>query len=365
LITLRTQVLIWVALAVVSLLIIWTFRGILLPFVIGLALAYLLNPLVNRVERTGLNRAWSTAVVLLFVLAIIVGVMVLILPAVTQQVIGLAFRLPDYVTGLRNLGNQWMPSLNSWFGAERVAQFETSLTEWLNNLPALTATATLYVTQSGLTVISVFAIIIFSAVIAFYLLLDWRGMVDGTDRLLPLEHKTEIRQILDDIDHSMAGVVRGQGSVVLFLTIYYATALTLSGISFGLAIGLITGLISFIPFVGFFTGFILSMVIATVQFWPNYWLILVVFLIFVFGQFLEGNVLYPKLVGSSIGINPVWLMFSLFAFYSLFGFVGLLLAVPLSAIAAVLTRYAIAKYKQSQLYLGRSGAPRVDTNLAD
>ena len=364
-ITLRTQVLIWVALAALTLFLIWTFRGILLPFVIGLALAYVLNPLVTWIERIGLNRAWSTAVVLLLVIAIIVGVMVILVPLVYQQIVQLAFGLPGYVTSLRALANQWLPALNDWFGAERVAQFETSLTDWLNNLPALTATATLYLTQSGLTVISVFAVIIFSAVIAFYLLLDWQAMVDGIERLLPLEHKQEIRQILNDIDHSMAGVVRGQGSVVLFLTLYYATALTLSGISFGLAIGLITGLISFIPFVGFFTGFILSMIIGTVQFWPNYWLILVVFLIFVIGQFLEGNVLYPKLVGSSIGINPVWLMFSLFAFFSLFGFVGLILAVPLSAIAAVLTRYAVLKYKQSQLYLGRTGAPPVDTNLAE
>ena len=363
--SLRNQVLIWVGVAAVSLLLIWTFRGILLPFVVGMALAYVLNPLVNQVERTRLNRGWSAAIVLLIVLSIVVGIMVVVVPLVYQQVYGLAFRLPGYIGQLRDLANQWIPALNEWLGPERAAQLESSLTDALNNVPAITATITAYIAQSGLTVISGFAIIVFSAVVAFYLLLDWRGMVDGVERLLPLDHKVEVRGILNDIDRSMAGVVRGQGSVVLVLALYYSTALTVSGISFGFAIGLITGLISFVPFVGFFTGFILSMIIATVQFWPDWWAIVGVLAIFLVGQFLEGNILYPKLVGSSIGINPVWLMFSLFAFASLFGFVGLLLAVPLSAIAAVLTRFAVQKYRQSQLYLGQNGAIDVDSNIAD
>jgi len=359
-------VLIWIALAVVSLFMIWTFRGILLPFVIGLALAYILNPVVAIIQRTGLNRALSTAVVLLFVLAVIVGIMVLVLPLVTQQTIGLVFRLPGYINSLRALANQWVPALNEWLGPDRVAQFETSLTDWLNNLPAMTATVTAYVAQSGLTFISGLAIVIVAPVVAFYLLLDWDGMVGGIDRLLPLDHKLEVRQILNDIDQSMSGVVRGQGSVVLILTTYYAIALSLSGISFGLAIGLMTGLIGFIPYVGFLTGFALSMVIATVQYWPDWPPIVGVLAIFLVGQFLEGNVLYPRLVGSSIGINPVWLMFSLFAFSSLFGFVGLLLAVPLSAIAGVLTRFAVQKYKESPLYLGQSATARdIDANAAD
>lgn len=363
--TLRNQVLIWVGFLVLSVLILYTFRGIMLPFIVGLALAYVLNPVVGLVQRTHLNRGWSTAGVLLFVLAIIVGLMVLVVPLVTQQVIGLLFRLPGYISQLRDLANKWVPALNEWLGPERAAQLEQSLTDMLNNLPAITATVTAYIAQSGLTVISGLGIIIITPVVAFYLLLDWEGMGQGIERLLPLDHKLEVRKILDDIDRSMAGVIRGQGSVVLVLCFYYATALSMTGISFGLAIGLITGLISFIPFVGFLTGFTLSMVIATVQFWPNWPFVLIVFVVFLVGQFLEGNVLYPKLVGSSIGINPVWLMFSLFAFASLFGFVGLLLAVPLSAIAAVLTRYGVLKYKQSQLYLGQNGGPHADTNAAD
>jgi predicted PurR-regulated permease PerM len=198
-------------------------------------------------------------------------------------------------------------------------------------------------------------VLFIAPVVAFYLLLDWEGMVKKVDELLPRQYADEIRGVLHDIDRSMAGVIRGQGSVILVLMIYYSTALSLVGLNFGLAIGIIGGLLSFIPFVGFLTGFVLSMAIALVQFWPDRWVfVVIVFMVYLVGQFLEGNILYPKLVGQSININPVWLMFALFAFALLFGFVGLLLAVPLAAITGVLARYAIRKYQESPLYLGRA-----------
>jgi predicted PurR-regulated permease PerM len=355
-ISLRNQVLIWVSLLLVSILVLWVFRSILLPFVAGIVIAYLLNPLVSLVERTKIGRGWSTAIVLLLVIAIIGGLMFLVVPLVAQQVAGLAQRLPDYVTQLRALANEWLPQLNSWLGPEQVQRFETQLNEFLVSAPAYMATLTAWLAQSGWTIINILAIFIITPVVAFYLLLDWDSMVKGIDNLLPRDHRVEIRRVLNDIDRSIAAVFRGQGSVILVLCIYYASALSVVGLSFGLAVGLITGLFSFIPFVGFLTGLVLSMGIALVQFWPNWVMVVIVFAVFMIGQFLEGNVLYPKLVGSSIGINPVWLMFALFAFALLFGFVGLLLAVPLSAIAAVLTRWAISKYRESALYLGRHAA---------
>jgi predicted PurR-regulated permease PerM len=213
--------------------------------------------------------------------------------------------------------------------------------------------------QSGLGVLNAIAVLFIAPVVAFYLLLDWEGMVKRVDDLLPREHRYEIRGVLRDIDRSMAGVIRGEGSVILVLTIYYSTALSLVGLNFGLAIGIIGGLLSFIPYVGFLIGFVLSMGVALVQFWPDRWVfIVIVFAVYMVGQFLEGNVLYPKLVGQSININPVWLMFALFAFGLLFGFVGLLLAVPLAAIVGVLIRYVLKRYQESPLYLGgsRTGA---------
>jgi len=154
------------------------------------------------------------------------------------------------------------------------------------------------------------------------------------------------------IDKAMAAVIRGQGTVIILLSIFYGVALTVAGLNFGLAIGVTAGLLSFIPYVGFLVGIVLSAGVAIVQYWPDFWPIGIVLGIFLVGQFLEGNILYPKLVGSSIGVHPVWLMFALFAVGTLFGFVGLLLAVPIVAFIGVLVRFAIKKYTQGQLYLG-------------
>lgn len=352
-ISLRNQLLIWVSLLLVSILVLWVFRGILLPFVAGIVIAYLLNPLVSLVERVKIGRGWATAVVLFVVLGLIGGLMVIFVPLLISQVVGLAQRLPDYVVQLRALAQEWLPQLNNWLGQAQVERFETQLNELLGNAPIWTANITAFLAQSGWSIINTVGIFIITPVVAFYLLLDWDSMVKGIDDLLPRDHRVEIRRVLSDIDRSIASVFRGQASVILVLCIYYASALSVVGLSFGLAIGIITGLLSFIPFVGFLTGLMLSVGVALVQFWPNWVMVAIVFAVFMIGQFLEGNVLYPKLVGSSIGINPVWLMFALFAFALLFGFVGLLLAVPLSAIVAVLIRYATRKYKESALYLGR------------
>ncbi|MHB1102008.1 MAG: AI-2E family transporter [Devosia sp.] len=355
--TLRIQVLIWVAFFLVTILVLWVFRSILLPFVVGLALAYLLNPLVNLIQKIGIGRAWASAIVLFFVLAVIFGLFLMLVPLVGQQVVGLIARLPGYITDLQALVQNLAPQLSEWLGPERAAQFESSLADLIGRGVELAGSITAQVAQSGITVLNTIAILFITPVVAFYLLLDWEGMVKRVDDLLPRAYRDEIRGVLDQIDKSMAGVIRGQGSVILVLCVYYATALSLVGLNFGLAIGLIGGLLSFIPYVGFLIGFALSMAIALVQFWPDQWVFVVIVLaVYMVGQFLEGNILYPKLVGQSININPVWLMFALFAFALLFGFVGLLLAVPLAAITGVLTRYSLAKYQASSLYRGPEAA---------
>ena len=366
--TLRTQVLIWIGFSIVVILAIWLFRPILLPFVIGIALAYILNPVVTFVQRMGIGRAWASAAVLLSVFGLIIGLFVVVTPLLITQIVGLASRLPGYIGDLQALIRSIAPQLNEWLGPARAAQLEASLAQFLGTGVEFLGSLTGQVAQSGLTVINTIGILVLTPVVAFYLLLDWEGMVKGIDDLLPREHRREIRQVLDQIDRSIAGVFRGQASVILVLCVYYATGLTLTGLNFGLVIGLMTGLFSFIPFFGFLTGFVLSMGIALVQFAPNWWLVLVVFVVYIIGQFLEGNVLYPRLVGQSININPVWLMFALFAFGLVFGFVGLILAVPLSAITATLMRYAVSRYKDSALYRGervaKPAAPEPELALA-
>lgn len=362
--TLRNQVLVWVGFFAAAIFLLWVFRPILLPFVVGLALAYLLNPLVNLIGRIGVGRAWASGIVLFFGIAVIFGLLLMLVPLFGQQVVDLVARLPGYIITLQELAQSLAPQLAEWLGPERAAQFEASLTDLVTRGVELAGTITAQVAQSGLTVINTIAVLFITPVVAFYLLLDWEGMIQRVDGLLPRAYADEIRGVLDQIDKSMAGVIRGQGSVILVLCIYYSTALSLAGLNYGLAIGLIGGLLSFVPYVGFLVGFGLAMTVSVVQYWPDQWLFMgIVLAVYMVGQFLEANILYPKLVGQSININPVWLMFALFAFSLLFGFVGLLLAVPLAAITGVLTRYALAKYQASSLYRGpehEAGAPKVE-----
>jgi predicted PurR-regulated permease PerM len=194
-------------------------------------------------------------------------------------------------------------------------------------------------------------------VVAFYMLLDWDRMVATVDSWVPREHVETVRAIAREIDRSIAGFVRGQGTLCLILGIYYALGLTVIGLNFGLLIGLLAGLISFIPYVGSLTGLILAIGVAFVQFWPDWMWVAAVAGVFFVGQFIEGNILQPKLVGSSVGVHPVWLMFALLAFGALFGFVGLLVAVPCAAAIAVIMRFALTRYKESPLYRGIEKAP--------
>lgn len=352
---LRNQVLIWIGFFTVLILSLWIFRGILLPFVVGAALAYLLNPLVNQLQRWHFSRIWATVVVLLSILAIIISLFFMLVPVIGQQIIELIQRAPTLFRDLQNLATQYSPEISAWLGPERAAEVERAINEVARNLLGFIARLPGELVSIGMSGVSVVAFIVVAPVVAFYLLLDWEGMIRGIDNLLPRDHKAEIKGILGDIDSSMAGVIRGQGSVLLLDAAFYATALSLIGLNFGLAVGIIGGLLSFIPFVGAFVGLGLAVGIALVQFWPNLWMVALVFGVFMFWQFVEGNVLYPKLVGSSININPVWMMFALLALGALFGFTGLLLAVPMAAIASVLVRYGVRKYKESTLYLGTNG----------
>jgi predicted PurR-regulated permease PerM len=177
-------------------------------------------------------------------------------------------------------------------------------------------------------------------------------MVGTVDRLIPLPQRESVRSLGREIDVTISAYVRGQSGVCLILGSYYAVGLTLTGLSFGLLIGVASGLISFIPYVGSLTALVLSLGVAVAQFFPDWSRIVIVAGVVLVGQFLEGNVLAPKLVGHSVGLHPVWLMFALFAFGYLFGFVGLLLAVPLAAAAGVLTRFAVRRYRESPLYTG-------------
>jgi len=205
----------------------------------------------------------------------------------------------------------------------------------------------------GLALVNIISLIVITPIVAFYMLNDWDRMMAKINGWLPRDHVQSIHQIGHDIDRAMAGFVRGQGTVCLFLAIFYAIGLSLVGLNFGLFIGLMAGFISFVPYMGSIVGLVVALSVALVQFLPDWIPIVTVGAVFITGQFIEGNFLSPKLVGDRVGLHPVWLMFALLAFGYLFGFVGLLVAVPLAAAIGVLVRFAIGQYMESTLYKGQ------------
>jgi predicted PurR-regulated permease PerM len=351
----RTQAIFWIGALLALLLFLWVFSDILLPFIMGMALAYLLDPLADGLERSGMSRFWATITIVILTVLILALVAIVAIPLLAAQLSGFLERLPSYATELQALGNRFFQTRIGQFfrtqgGGPNVDQMVSQGVAWIGTVIAS-------VWAGGQALISVIGLIVVTPVVAFYLLYDWDHMLDRVDALLPREHAETIRTIGRDINTAIAAFIRGQGAVCLFLGLFYAISLSVIGLNFGFLIGSTAGLISFIPFVGTIVGFLLSVGVAIVQFWPEWQWIVVVVAIFAIGQFIEGNILQPRLVGSSIGVHPVWLMFALFAFGSLFGFVGVLLAVPVTAAIGVLVRFAVGRYRLSPLYRERGEGP--------
>lgn len=350
--SLRRQVLFWLIAAALLILFLLIFSSILLPFVAGMVLAYFLDPVADKLESYGLSRLAATIVILIgFLLAFVLALMVIV-PILATQLADFGAKLPDYFSRLQALVMNMDPA---WL-ERTIGVNSDSLREALSSLISSGAGFLTGLFQSlwssGLAIINIAGLLVVTPVVAFYMLLDWDRMVETIDGWVPREHVGTVRRLATDINTATAGFLRGQGTLCLILGVMYAVGLTVVGLNFGLLIGLVAGLISFIPYIGSLVGLTLSVGVAFVQFWPDWMMVAAVAAIFFGGQFIEGNILQPKLVGKSVGLHPVWLMFALFAFGTLFGFVGLLIAVPAAAAVAVLVRFALARYLASPMYRG-------------
>ncbi len=352
--TLTRQMTFWVLTFLVGVVVLWILREILLPFVAGMALAYLLDPLANRLERMGVNRLVATLVLIGAVVLTFVFLLLLFVPILVSQLGAFFENLPGYVWKLQSLVNE---STRAWLRniiGDSVT--DAQLGDLVKQGAGWAGTFARSLWTGGQALLSIFSLAVVTPVVAFYMLYDWHRMIASVDRWVPLEHRETVHELAREMDAAIAGFVRGQTAVCLILGSFYAVALTASGLNFGLLIGLVSGLITFIPYVGSLTGLVLAGGVAVAQFWPEYTSILLILGIFFVGQFLEGYVLAPKLVGESVGLHPVWLMFALFAFGYLFGFVGLLIAVPLAAMIGVLLRFALRQYLASPFYTGEPAA---------
>ena len=350
--SLRRQAMFWAAAVAVFVLFLYIFASVLLPFFAGMILAYFLDPVADWLERRGLSRIWATVLILIsFVLLLVVGLAVIV-PILANQLAGFIERVPDYFARLQSL----VTSFDFDWLSSRIGMEPGGLEEGIGSIfsegSGMVAALLASIWSGGHALVDIVGLLVVTPVVAFYMLLDWDKMVARVDQLVPRNNVETVRQIARDIDASVAGFVRGQGTLCLILGTMYAIGLTVVGLNFGLLIGMFAGLISFIPYVGSMVGLVLSVGVAFVQFWPEWHMVALVAAIFFGGQFIEGNILQPNLVGKSVGLHPVWLMFALFAFGYLFGFVGLLIAVPAAAAVAVLVRFAIGRYEASPLYSG-------------
>jgi len=316
-------------------------REVLLPFVAGLALAYLLDPLVNWLERLGLNRAVATLFILAAFYLGVIALLVVAIPIITTEVASLIDKLPTYVKRVQALlADPSHPTLGKILNIG-LAQAEQSSSE-LASIGAGWLTEFLRSLWSdGRMLLSIFSLLVVTPIFTGYLVHDWNRLITALDNFVPAAQRNTVRTLAREIDGTIAAFLRGQGTICLILGIFYALALRSIGLDHGLLIGIVSGLLAFIPYFGSLTGVLLSLSVAAVQFglaWTPFLLLLAIFLV---GQSLADYALAPYLVGSKVHLNPVWLMFALFSFGYLFGFVGLVLAVPLAASMGVLLRFAL------------------------
>jgi len=343
----RDQFRYWGLAAAVFILALWLLGDVILPFVLGGAIAYFLDPVADRLQRLGLNRAASVAIITLMALLIFTLMALLVVPSIVSQAAALFNIAPQLMRDLQGFLDGHLPSLfdnNSALHKTLLSLGETIRARGVQVLEtALSSAASIF---------NVVIVLVVAPVVAVYLLYDWDHMVARIDVLLPRDHAPVIRRLAGEIDATLASFIRGMGTVCLILGTYYAVALMLVGLQFGLVVGAIAGLVTFIPYVGALVGGALALGLALFQFWGDWLNVVLVAAIFMAGQVIEGNFLTPRLVGSSVGLHPVCLIFALSAFGALFGFVGMLVAVPVAAAIGVVARFVIGQYTQSRLYRG-------------
>jgi predicted PurR-regulated permease PerM len=341
--TSRERGVFWIAFLAVFLFAVYALRDVLLPFVAGMAVAYLLDPVVDWLERAKVRRGLATLVVLLAFFVLVVGVLLLIVPLLQSQVARFVEVLPQYIESIRLRLEPMLLEIATGIDPKaalgKIPGIAGDALTWLGNLLG-------QLLSGGVWLVNLISIIVITPIVSFYLLRDWDKIVAAIDSWLPHAQADTVREQMGKIDRTLAAFVRGQGTVCLVLGAFYAIGLSLAGLDFGLVIGLLSGLISFVPFVGTIVGALLSVGLALAQF-SSWEPVAIVAVIFVIGQVVEGNFLTPNLVGEAVGLHPVWVIFALLAGGALFGFLGVLLAVPVAAIIGVLTRFALEKYLAS------------------
>ncbi len=351
------QVLFWLAALLAVVLALLALKDVLLPFLIGIVIAYALNPLADRLSRLGVNRTAASALIVAALVIVIVLLLVFLVPLLANQVQQMGLSLPGEVERLRGVVEGWARERLGDRFPDFKAALDRAVTDLSGNWSAVAGTIAKSVWSQGLALVNFLSLLLITPLVVFYLLVDWHPMLERIETWLPRDHKATIARLAGEINDAISAFIRGQGLVCMALGIIYALGLTWVGLRYGLLIGLATGVLSFMPFVGWALGLLTAATLALLQFWPDTLPLVKVLAVFAFGQVIDAALLSPKIVGSKIGLHPVWLIAALFVFSYLFGFAGVLVAVPVAAAIAVLVRFALEVYLGSTIYKGRSDPP--------
>jgi predicted PurR-regulated permease PerM len=327
------------------------FASVLLPFVVAAGIAYFLDPLATKLTRYGMPRSIAAIVMVLALLAAVLLFALLLYPLIVAQ-IGILFgRVPEYTTELRAFAAEQIVHLQDKLGPDVIDEKLRDLVGGqAGSIVSFVAQALRGVIGGGFALFNVLTLVIVTPVVAFYLLRDWPGVVSRIDGWLPHRYAGIVRAQAHEVDRILSAWLRGQMICCVVLALYYSIALSVVGLDLGLIVGLTAGLLSFIPYVGSITGLVAAIGLAFAQF-PTWAGVIEVGVVFVIGQILEGYVIYPRFLGDRVELHAVWVIFALFAGGAAFGFVGVLLAVPVTAIIGVLCRFWLRRYLDSPLYL--------------
>lgn len=351
----KKQTIFWIVITCILFLAIYTLSPVLMPFVAGMILAYLLDPLVDRVEKIGIRRSLSTFFVLTIFFVCSVGSSLLLLPVILNQLSNLTSFLPALISNLEPFIRQARSLVDNAIKADNNNQLPLPVADILNWAGGFLTE----IISSSLAFANLLSLIIITPIVAFYLLRDWDLIIKKVKSWMPIAQKVRIVEQVSKVDRSLSALVRGQGTVCLILALYYSVSLTAVGLQFGILIGIFSGIVSFIPFVGAILGAIFSIGFSIIQF-DTYTPIFFVAGIFLVGQVVEGNFLTPKLIGEAVGLHPVWVIFALLTGATLFGFLGVLLALPIAVVVAVLIRFSLSSYLGSEIYSGEGDVDRRD-----
>ena len=328
--------------------------GVLLPFVAGLLVAYFLDPVADRLERMGCSRTLATTLITVAFFTLVGAAAALLAPLLQGQVMGLIAKAPALIASLREQAEPLLEHLQTTLTEDQIARLRDAAGAYAGDAAKFVGALVARVLSGGAAFLQILSLIVITPLVSFYLLRDWDRIVARFDDLLPRDMVAEVREQMREIDRTIAAWVRGQATVCLLLGIWYGFGLTMVGLEFGLGLGFLTGLISFVPYFGMGLGLTVALAIAFAQFTGVAPFALVVG-VFAVGQIVEGYFLTPRLVGDKVGLHPVWVIFALLAGGALFGFTGVLLAVPVGAVVGVVLRHALARYRAGAYYRGGGG----------